>query len=412
MRVTILSQYFDPEPVPKAGEIARALRGRGHETSVITGFPNYPSGRLYDGFRLHLIQRENYGDIPVVRTFEYPYHGKSVIGRLVNYWSFVFSAPLGALVSPPGDVMYVWHPPLTVGVAAWIISIIRGTPFVYDVQDIWPESAVLSGLMKDGIMVRLMSILERFVYRRAAHILVVTDGARQNLIGKGICPEKITVMPHWVDESLFDKSAEQRRDAVRLELGWQSRFAVLFAGNLGLVQGLDSVIRSATLLPSSSDALFALVGDGSDRERLMAITKELGMCERVRFIDRQPMSRMPELMAAADALLVHLRRSELSRYVIPTKTLAYLAAGRPIIMAIEGAAADLISEAGAGMVVAPDEPEALAAAVISLSEMSDSARAAFGERGRAYLHANLAKERVITRYEDLLRRVARENAHV
>lgn len=409
MRVTILSQYYDPEPVPKAGEIARALRARGHETTVITGFPNYPSGRLYDGFRLRLIQRETCEGIPVVRTFEYPYHGKNIMGRLMNYSSFVFSAPLGAVFGPRPDVMYVWHPPLTVGVAAWLISRLRGIPFVYDVQDIWPESAVLSGLMKEGFLVRIMSWLERFVYRRAAHLIVVTEGARRNLVSKGVSPDKVTVMPHWVDESLFDESANERRESVRQELQWDDHFVVLFAGNLGLVQGLDSVVRAAAQLPASSRVLVVMMGDGSDRQRLIAMTRELYVSDRVRFVERQPMSRMPELMAAADSLLVHLRRSELSRYVIPTKTLAYLAAGRPILMAMEGAAADLVVEAGAGITIPPEQPEALATAMQAFSELTESERDAYARRGRMYLRANLSKDLVIGRYERLLRRVAEEN---
>lgn len=405
MRVVILSQYYDPEPVAKPGEIAHALRLRGHDTSVITGFPNYPSGQLYPGYRLRLCQRDSDGDIPVVRTFEYPYHGKSVFGRLVNYGSFVLFAPLGTFFGPKPDVMYVWHPPLTVGIAAFLISRLRGIPFVYDVQDIWPESAVLSGLMRPGLMTRIMATLERFVYHRAAHLLVVTEGAKQNLIGKGIPGDKITVMPHWVDESIFDEEARRRRESIRRELGWQDRFVVVFAGNLGLVQGLDSVIRAAALLPSER-ILIALIGDGSDRERLMAMAQELGVSDRVQFVERQPMSRMPQIMAAADTLLVHLRRSELSRYVIPSKTMAYLAAGRPILMAMEGAAADLVMDAGAGRTVAPDDPAALAEAIQAFSQLTDSERNAYSERGPVYLRKYLSKDVVVAQYEALLRRIA------
>jgi colanic acid biosynthesis glycosyl transferase WcaI len=407
MRIVILSQYYDPEPVAKPGEIARALRSHGHETSVITGFPNYPSGRLYDGYQLRLMKREVCDEVPVIRTYEFPYHGKSVIGRLVNYGSFVLFAPLGALFGRRPDVMYVWHPPLTVGIAAWLISVLRGIPFVYDVQDIWPESAVLSGLMKQGVMTRIMAKLERFVYRRAAHILVVTEGAKQNLIGKGIAPEKISVMPHWVDESIFDDQARSRRNVVRKEFGWEGRFVVLFAGNLGLVQGLDSVIRTAALLSPLENIRIALVGDGSDRERLMAMARDLNVTDRVQFIDRQPMDRMPEIMAAADTLLVHLRGSELSRYVIPSKTMAYLAAGRPILMAMEGAAADLVTEAQAGVTVPPDEPATLAEAIRAFSRMTEAERNSYSRRGPVYLRENFSKKVVVGRYEALLGTIAK-----
>ena len=407
MRVAILSQYYDPEPVPKAGEIARALRERGHEPFVITGFPNYPSGKLYDGFKLKLIRREVRDDVPIIRTFEFPYHGKNILGRILNYGSFVLSAPLGALFMKKPDVMYVWHPPLTVGIAALLISAIRRVPFVYDVQDIWPEGAVWSGLMRDGLLVRTMSVVERLIYRRAAHILVVTEGARQNLIGKGVPADHLTVMPHWVDERLFDDSAAERREDVRRQLGWQDRFVVMFAGNVGMVQGLDTAIRAATLIDPNSNALIVIVGDGSDRGRLVALAHEAGVENRVKFIEHQPMQRMPELMAAADALLVHLRRSELARYSIPTKTLAYLAAGRPIIMATEGAAAELICRARAGVAIAPENPELLARTIEDLRNLPEHVRAQFGAHGREYLHENLTKERAIAQYEELLSRVKR-----
>jgi colanic acid biosynthesis glycosyl transferase WcaI len=402
VRVLILSQYYDPEPVPKAGEFARELRDRGHDVEVITGFPNYPSGDLYDGYQLGLMQRTTIDGIPVRRTYEYPYHGTSALKRLINYWSFVFSAPLGSLLMRRADVMYVWHPPLTIGVAAWLISRLRGIPFVYDVQDIWPETAVLSGMLKDGFVVRMMSRLEKFVYRRAKHILCVTEGARQNLIGKGVPPEKVSVMPHWIDESLFAAGVPGDREP-------SDAFVALFAGNIGMVQGLDTVVRAASLLTSSDRIRIVMVGDGADKARLVGLAKELGVGEdRLQFVDRQPMAEMPRFMAAADALLVHLRRSELSRYVIPTKTLAYLAAGKPVLMAMEGAAADLVRDAGAGVIVPPDEPQQLVDALRQLAAMPVEERERYGAAGREYLQQNLTKQKVIPQYEEVLRRAARK----
>ena len=161
MRVLILSQYYDPEPLPKAGELARELRDRGHEVEVVTGFPNYPAGKLYEGYRLAPVSRDSIDGIKVIRVFEFPYHGRNTFLRLVNYWSFVLFAPLAALFVQRADVMYVWHPPLTVGVAAWLISRLRRIPFVYDVQDIWPDAAVLSGMLTKGFLMRAMWNLSR-----------------------------------------------------------------------------------------------------------------------------------------------------------------------------------------------------------------------------------------------------------
>jgi glycosyltransferase involved in cell wall biosynthesis len=408
MRVLILSQYYQPEPVPKPEELAQALTEFGHDVSVITGFPNYPSGDLYPGYRLGLTRRETIDDIPVIRTYEYPYHGKRALGRMLNYFSFMLSAPLGLWRAPKFDAIYVWHPPLTVGVAAWIIGRLRRVPFVFDVQDIWPDSVVMSGLMKPGIAVKLLRWMEKFVYRRAGHILVVTTGARENLIGKGVPSEKVTVMPHWIDEQLFQSSGADDRTRLREHYGWQDRFVVLFAGNLGVVQGLDAVVKAAGKLPANGRALVVLVGDGTDKARLQSMAEEMKLVDRIQFIERQPMERMPAYMSAADALLVHLKRSDITQFVIPTKTMAYLAAGKPILMAMNGAAAQLVEESGAGVFIEPEEPDALARAITELSEKPEAELAAMGEKGREYLVANLAKQKVIKLYEEILSRVARK----
>lgn len=402
MRVLILSQYYWPEPIPKPAELAQALRQAGDEVAVITGYPNYPAGRLYDGYSLCLVQRESIDGVPVFRTFEFPYHGTRALGRVANYVSFMLSAPLGSFWTPRVDAIYVWHPPLTVGVAAWIIARLRGIPFVYDVQDIWPEAAVLSGILKPGFVVSCLSKLERFVYQRADHLFAVTAGARSNLISKGVPPAKVSVMPHWFDESIFRSEAQGAREEVRKTWGWSGKFIALFAGNLGLVQGLETIVRAAEHLHTDENVKIVFVGDGSDKNRLVELVDFLKLQERVQFIERQPMERMPEFMAAADCLLVHLKHSELSNYVIPTKTLAYLASGRPIIMAMLGAAADLVRVADAGIVLPPEDPALLAAGIRELSNLREDERLAMGRRGRDYLERHLSKEIIVPKYRAVL----------
>jgi colanic acid biosynthesis glycosyl transferase WcaI len=407
MRVLILSQYYDPEPLPKPAELAAALVERGHGVHVLTGFPNYPSGTVYPGFRLRPVRREMQRGLPITRAYEFPYHGKGVLGRAWHYGSFMLTAPLASLLAPRCDVIYVWHPPLTVGIAAWIIGRMRRVPFVYDVQDIWPESIVASGYLKSKRLVGLLSRLERFVYRRADHLLVVTEEARQNLVAKGVPACKVSVMPHWVDETLFAPRDETARARLRAQWGWDGRFVVLFAGNLGAVQSLDTVLTAADQLADDEDVRIVLLGDGSEKSRLQQSCRCRGLDDRVQFVERQPMAMMPDFMAAADALLVHLKESEISRYSVPTKTYAYLAAGKPILMAMGGAAGRLVRDAGAGIVLAAEDPCALAEAIRSLRAMAPEARAALGRRGREYLLAHLSQQRVITRYEELLERVAR-----
>jgi glycosyltransferase involved in cell wall biosynthesis len=351
------------------------------------------------------MRREYDGEISVIRAFEYPYHGRNAIGRMINYISFMVAAPLAAIGDGPFDIVYVWHPPLTVGVAAWLTGILHRVPFVYDVQDIWPDAAILSGILKPGWLVDVLGVVERFVYRRAAHILVPTDEAREHLLERGVAADKVTALPHWVDAQLFDDAARAERQALRADLGWTGRFVLLFTGNLGLVQGLDTVIDAAARL-HRSDVRFAFVGDGADRDRLQTLATRLGVEDRVQFIGRRPADRMPAFMAAADALLVHLRASPLSRSVIPTKTLSYLAAGRPIVMAMEGAAATLVERAEAGVVVASGDSAALADAVTRIVDLPEPERQRLGRNGRRYLLTHFTKSTVIPRYLEVLERVA------
>ena len=403
MKVLILSQYYKPEPIPKPSDLAEELVKRGHIVSVVTGFPNYPSGCLYSGYRLGLISGEKIDSICVTRTYEFPYHGKSPLGRILNYGSFMLSAPLGCLHGEDFDVIYVWHPPLTIGLSAWVISALRGVPFVYDVQDIWPEGAVIAGLLKEGPLLRIMCILEKFIYRRAGRILVVTQGARENLISKGVPPAKIVVMPHWVDDELFENRAADSRESLRRELGWDGKFIFLFAGNLGMVQGLDTVVEAAGRLENQSRVLIVLMGGGADKERLEAAVREKGLTGKVRFLTHRPMCEMPGYLSAADAVLVHLKKSDIAKYSIPAKTLAYMAAGKPILMAMEGAAPDLVERAGAGIVIPPDDPMAMAAAISSMVDMAPEELLSMGLRGRDYFVGNLSRRRVIPMYEEQLK---------
>jgi glycosyltransferase involved in cell wall biosynthesis len=401
MRILILTEYYWPEPIPRGAELAEELQRRGHEVFVLTGYPHYPAGRLYPGHRLGLARWENIRNIPVLRAFEYPYHGNSAIRRMLNYGSFMVSAPLASLRLPRCDVMYVRHPPLTIGVAAWLIAKRQGIPFAYDVQDIWPESAVLSGMVKDGWIVRFMYRLERFVYRRADRIIVVTEGARTNLERKGVPPGKLAVLPNWVDQGLFAQPEPGARELIRRQFGWGDRFVILFAGNLGRVQGLDTVVHAAHQLDGKG-ALVVLVGDGSDKARLASLAQSLGCEHSLQFLERQPFSHMPNLLAAANAGLVHLKKMEIADYVIPAKTLAYLASGKPIVIGMTGPAADLIRQAQAGIVVSPEDPSQMAQAIQTLANLDETTRHQMGQRGQDYLRNHFSREQIIPRYERLL----------
>lgn len=404
MKILIFSQYYYPEAVPKTAELAESLYKRGHEVSVVTGFPHYPGGKLFDGYKLSIYKREIINQISVLRCFEYPYHGEKPILRMINYLSFMISAPFAAFFTPKFDVIYVWHPPLTVGVAAWIFAKLKGIPFVYDVQDIWPDFVVLSGMMKEGTIVRVLRRLEKFVYSKATQLIVGTNTAKQNLLGKSVDTVKISVLPNWIDEELFEDLSETQRNAARKKLNWEEKFVFLFAGNIGIVQGLETILGAAEILKHNQHIRFVFVGDGTDKARLTKLLVEKKL-ENVEFLGRKPLEEMPELMSAADCLLVHLKDSGLSQYVIPSKIMAYLASGKTILIAMNGIAAELVLNAEAGFVCEPENPSKLADEMVKISALKELELNEFGQNGKKYLRANFAKETVISQYEELLVRI-------
>ncbi|HEV2012145.1 MAG TPA: glycosyltransferase family 4 protein, partial [Candidatus Limnocylindria bacterium] len=278
MRVLILSQYYDPEPIPKPSEVAEGLRRRGHDVTVIAGLPNYPTGALYAGYHIVPWVHERVREIPVARVFEVPYHGRSAIGRVVNYLSFMTSAIVGGLFVARPDVIYVWHPPLTVAVAASVIGAFRRVPFVLDVQDIWPEAVISSGVLREGFLADVMRRLERFAYGRAQRILIVTNGAERNLLAKGVPQEKLVVLPNWIfGEVAIAPSSEDVRRA-RAELDADDAFIVTFAGNLGALQDLDTVLEASERLQRHPTKIaIRIIGDGSERKRLEHVARSKGL---------------------------------------------------------------------------------------------------------------------------------------
>jgi glycosyltransferase involved in cell wall biosynthesis len=405
MRVVILSQYYPPEPIPKPHELARGLAERGHDVVVITGFPNYPAGKLYPDTRLSLWKWETLDGIRILRLPLYPDHSPSAVRRTLNFGSFAVTASLlGNMLGGAFDVMFAEHPPLTIGLAAWIMGRCHRAPFLYAVNDLWPESVEATGMVRSQKLLRLMGRLERFVYRRAAAIAVISPGVKANLVGKGVPAEKVHVIPHWADESLYRPVPPDPELARRL--GMAGRFNVVFAGQLGLAQGLDVVLDAADELSDLSDVQFVLVGDGTDANRLRQVAGQRGL-KNVRFLGRQPAASMPAIFAVSDVLLVHLRNEPLFRITIPSKTIAYMACGRPVLMAVEGDAADLIRTTGSGVTCRAGNGKELADAVRQLRSMPRIALEDMGRAGRGAFLASYSRSVLLDRYEAILSELTR-----
>jgi len=380
MRILILTQWYPPEPQEFLSELAQTLQTFGHQVTVMTGFPNWPSGKLYPGYRLRLWQKEELEGVPIIRVPLFPDHSHSSVRRIMNFVSFAISMTLlGPWLAPRVDVIHVIHPPLTMGLPAWIISHYQNIPFTFEIQDMWPETLQATGMLTNKRILAWVGQFAAWVYRQAATIRVISPGFRLNLIGKGVPSEKIHVISNWVDTEFYrpvNPSAELAQ-----KLGLAGHFIVMYAGTIGLAQGLEIVLDAAHLLQRSPEILFVLVGDGVDLSHLKKMAQEWQL-QNVKFLGRLQGELMPELYALADVLLVHLKDDPLFRITIPHKVLTYLASGKPVLAAIEGDAADVVRNSGAGMTCAPGDPQALADAVRKFYQMMPSDRVTMGENGR------------------------------
>lgn len=389
MRILLLSQYFDPEPHLKGLAFARELVAQGHEVEVLTGFPNYPGGTLYPGYRLRLVQRDWVDGIRIIRVPLYPSHDSGGLHRMITYLSFACSAALlGPWLVRKPEVIHAYHGNATIGFPAWVIGLVRRAPFVLDIQDLWPDTITASGMLPARLN-RLMPLVAawcRFMYRQATGISVLSPGFKRILASRGVSEEKVAVIPNWCDEVQTEPGPVRPEEAPLLE----GRFNVVMAGNMGALQALDVVLAAAQKLgPLEPRIQFVLVGGGVERPRLEAMAEELGLAN-VLFLPRRPVAEIGALLHRADALLVHLKDDPLFAVTIPSRIQAYMAVGHPILCGVRGDGADLIREAEAGLCFDPERPEALAEAILALHRLGTAARMDMGSRARAFYRDHLS----------------------
>lgn len=400
MKILLLMQWFDPEPTFKGLAFARELKRLGHQVEVLTGFPNYPGGKVYPGYRITWLQRETIDGISIIRVPLYPNHDTSAIKRVFNYLSFAASAALfGPLLVKSADIMYVYHPPATVALPAMVLKLLRGIPFVYDIQDLWPDTLAATGMLNNSKVLKLVDSWCRFVYRKADHLVVLSPGFAKKLHDRGVPDEKVSVIYNWCDESQI--VVMDRSNAAKSEPNMVGRFNVVFAGTMGKAQALDTVLEAAALISVQYPLVqFVFIGGGIEVERLKQMQCQKGLTN-VLFLPRRPMSTISSVLNLADALLVHLKDDPLFAITLPSKTQAYLAIGRPVIMAVRGDAAELVNKAQAGIVCPPESATELAGAIERLVNMTTEAREQLGKNGMIYYQRELSLKVGVKRFEQL-----------
>lgn len=399
MRIMYLTQWFEPEPnIIKGLAFVRALEAAGHEVTVVTGLPNYPTGKLYPDYRFRFIQREIISGVRVVRLPLYPSHDNSSLRRSLNFLSFFLSALFYCLFRRKHfDLAYVYHPPITVGLAAALAGQLRRLPFMLDVQDLWPDTVAATGMAGGRGLSGMLGLLCDFVYREAQAIIVQSEGMRRALVERGVPEAKLTAIRNWAD---LDDGASQAGSATAPASG---RFRIVYGGNFGRAQSLDTVVDAAAIIERErSDIEIILYGDGVEAARLRERADAAGLTN-LRFEERLDKRAVASVFARADALLIHLADDPLFAITIPSKTQYYLAMGRPIVAGIAGEGADLLRESGAALVSPPARPAALARAICALADTPGEERNAMGERGQDFYRERLSFERGIAETLTLLR---------
>jgi colanic acid biosynthesis glycosyl transferase WcaI len=408
LRVMLVMQWFDPEPTFKGLVFARELVRQGFEVEVVTGFPNYPGGKIYPGYRIKLIQRELIDGVEITRLPLYPNHDQSAVKRIFNYLSFAGASLIyGVFFAKKSDVLYAYHPPLTVGITASLIRLLRNTPVVYDVQDMWPDTLRATGMISSARILSVVEIVCQWVYRHVDQIVVLSPGFKRLLIQRAVPESKIKVIYNWADEAALASPG----GALPPNFPSPDRFRILFAGNMGKAQALDAILEAAHQLQiRTPEICFVLLGGGIEVERLKRKAVELQL-RNIVFLPPVPMAEVGTLLNSADALLVHLRRDPLFQVTIPSKTQAYMAAGKPLLMAVDGDAADLILKCDGGLVAHSEDSADIASAAESLMRMQPSERDAMGQRARDYYKQHLALTVGVGQFAALFEKFGRKSKH-
>jgi glycosyltransferase involved in cell wall biosynthesis len=404
MRILMVTHYFPPEigaPQARLSELARAWADASDEVTVLTGMPNHPTGVIPPAYRRRLRVVEQVDGYRVVRNWLYATPNEGIVRKTLGHLSFMItSLVLGSRWTGAADVVVVSSPTFFSIFGAWAISKLKRAPLVIDVRDLWPAIFVELGVLTNPRLIALLERLELWAYRQATHIVVVSEGFRQDLIRRGVPAEKVTTVRNGADVDLFTPDRDPAPGRCRLGVA-NGELIAMYLGAHGLSHGLDTVVDAAAILADApgTPVQFVLVGEGANRSALVAQVERTSL-HNVTMQPGVPRDLVPDLLAAADICLVPLRDIPLFSTFIPSKIFEYFAAGKAVIGALRGEAAAILHEAGA-VVVEPGDPVALAAAIAELTE-DEGRRAAMGMNARQYVTAHFDRRELASQYRAVL----------
>lgn len=403
MHILFFSHYFPPEgnaPASRTYENCKRWIRAGHRVTVITCTPNVPDGIIYDGYKNKLYRKEKMDGIDVIRVWTYITANKGTIRRILNFLSYMFSGIFFSLFVKKPEIIIATSPQFFCGWAGVIASRIRRVPFVLEIRDIWPESIVAVGAMRNKILLRILEWLELKMYRAAEQIVTVGQGYKQKLVEKGVDANIISIITNGFDSEIFyPRQADEQFSRLYKP---NHEFICSYIGTIGMACGLDIILRAAELLKKRKrkNIKFLLVGSGAVKEELQKQAADGGL-DNVVFVDRQDKHVIPDFLSVTDACLVHLKRTELFKTVLPSKLFEAAAMAQPVILGVEGYAAQFIKDANAGICIEPENADQLAQAVEYLADNPQICRT-LGKSGYEYVTKYYNRDQLANNYIDMI----------
>lgn len=388
MNILVVTQYFWPENF-LINNLAVGLVERGHNVTVLTGSPNYPNGKFFDGYG-YINGQQDYRGVNVLRAPLIPRGNGGGLRLALNYISFAVSASIAGPLYCKGkyDLIFVFEPsPITVGIPALILKKMKSVPILFWVQDLWPESLSATGAVKSKTLLTLIERLVKFIYKRCDRILIQSMSFFDSIVQQGGRSDRILYFPNSA-ENIFNTSLSSLENISSLPEG----FKIMFAGNIGAAQDFETILSAAEVLKSYEDIKWIIIGEGRLSEWVQREVATRKLHRTVYLLGRFPLEKMPLFFRRSDVMLVTLKRMPIFALTIPSKIQSYLACGRPIIAALDGEGSKIVDDAGAGFTCPAEAPTALAQAVIKMYEMPKDEREKMGMSGRRYYEANFDRD--------------------
>jgi glycosyltransferase involved in cell wall biosynthesis len=409
MNILLVSEYFPPEigaGSNRAYELSKRWVESGSRVTVITGFPDYPDGIIPEHYRGHIYLTENIDGIKVIRTFTIPAPNRGFFRRVLSFISFMLSSVIqGSITCGKQDLLIATSPPFFVGIAGYLISKIKRIPFVFEVRDLWPESIIQLGQLKNKLIIKLLELVESYLYKNSSHIIPVANSSAEVLEQKGISREKITVIKNGFN---FDSFNDTFIDSeLKSKLGLENKIVVSYIGTIGLSHNLDSVIEVADKLSNHQNIKFLIIGDGAERENLIKLSETFGLIN-VSFIKKVVREQIYNYYWLSDILLVPLKGLTIFKKVIPSKIFEIMACKKPILLSVDGEARQLVESACAGIFVEPENSTDLSEKIILLSK-DEELRKKLGENGRKFAEKYYHRNVLADQYLILLSKILSNN---